>query len=320
MNHLEENLTWLDRFQEKINPNMGKVFKTIIRIGISVILISYLLYTQDFEKIKLGVLSYNPLFIIFALILLLSGTFVSSLRWQAILSTSKVQVKVVELFKLYIKGYFYNNFLPTQMGGDVYKSVSLGKIIKDQAVSLFSVFMDRFSGLVVLLIIGFLGISSFYGVKGVALAFGFLVVGLALYFPFLNFFAKKFKFLEKFKTASEMFVKDKKGGAKVLLYSVLVQLISFGTTYVLFMGIGINLPLWSVFAYMPIASLSLLIPSFNGFGTQETVYAFLFSGVGVTPDVSITVSLMMHVVRLIVSLVGGAFQIRVAPIKEGLPL
>ena len=46
---------------------MGKVFKTLIRIGISIILISYLLYTQDFEKIKTGVLSYNPLFIIFAL-------------------------------------------------------------------------------------------------------------------------------------------------------------------------------------------------------------------------------------------------------------
>ena len=102
-----------------------------------------------------------------------------------------------------------------------------------------------------------------------------------------------------------MFIKDKKGGLKVLGYSVLVQLISFTTTYVLFLGIGIILPLWTVFVYMPIASLSLLIPSFNGFGTQETVYAFLFSGVGVTPEVSITVSLMLHSVRLIMSIIGG---------------
>ncbi|PIR42460.1 hypothetical protein CO058_02665 [candidate division WWE3 bacterium CG_4_9_14_0_2_um_filter_35_11] len=285
---------------------MGKVFKTLIRVGISVSLISYLLYTQDFEKIRLGVLSYNPIFIIFALILLLSGTLVSSLRWQAILSTSKVHVKVIDLFKLYIKGYFYNNFLPTQMGGDVYKSVSLGNIIKDQATALFSVFMDRFSGLIVLLIIGLFGISSMYGVVGVLAATAILVIGLALYFPVLNLFSKKIKFLNKFKRASDLFVKDKKNGSMVILYSFLVQMISFATSYVLFMGMGITLPLWGVFAYMPIASLSLLIPSFNGFGTQETVYAFLFNGVGVTSEVSITVSLMMHVVRLTVSLIGGA--------------
>lgn len=305
MNHQEENLTWLDRFQEKQKLNMGKVLKTLLRIGISLGLIAYLLYTQDFEKIKSGVLSYNSTFLAFALILLLFGTFVSSLRWQAILATSNVKANISDLYKLYIQGYFYNNFLPTQMGGDVYKSVRLGKIIKDQSVSLFSVFMDRFSGLIVLLIIGLFGISSMYGTFGVLSSIAILIIGLALYFPVLNLFSKKIKFLNKFKQASDLFVKDKKNGSMVILYSFLVQLISFSTTYVLFMGMGISLPIWSVFAYMPIASLSLLIPSFNGFGTQETVYAFLFSGVGVTSDVSITVSLMMHVVRLIVSLIGG---------------
>jgi len=165
--------------------------------------------------------------------------------------------------------------------------------------------MDRFSGLIVLLLIGLFGIASMQGIIGVVLAIGLLTVGLIAYFPVLNFLSPKIKFLKKFKTASEMFIKDKKGGLKVLGYSVLVQLISFTTTYVLFLGIGIILPLWTVFVYMPIASLSLLIPSFNGFGTQETVYAFLFSGVGVTPEVSITVSLMLHSVRLIMSIIGG---------------
>lgn len=285
---------------------MGKAIKIFARVVISASLISYLLYTQDFEKIKIGVLSYNPVFLVFALVLLLFGTYVSSLRWRSILMTSNVKANVIDLYKLYIQGYFYNNFLPTQMGGDVYKSVSLGKLINDQATALFSVFMDRFSGLLVLLVIGLFGISSMYGTLWVLVAFAALVIGLILYFPVLNLFSEKIKFLNKFKVASDLFMRDKKNGSMVILYSFLVQLISFSTSYVLFMGMGINLPAWSVFAYMPLASLSLLIPSFNGFGTQETVYAFLFSGAGVTPEVSITVSLMMHVVRLVVSLIGGA--------------
>lgn len=280
--------------------------KIILRVLISLSLLVFLVLTQDIEAIKGVIVSVNFSYMLLALVFLVCGTYVSSLRWLTILISSGVKnVKIWELFSLYFQGYFYNNFLPTQMGGDVYKSVNLGNMIKDQAISLFSVFMDRFSGLIVLLVIGLIGISSLYGYIGVALASGLLIVGLVLYFPVLNVVAKKVKFLNKFKVASELFVKDKKNGAKVLFYSLIVQLISFSTIYVLFIGAGIKLPVWSVFSYMPIASLSLLIPSFNGFGTQETVYAFLFRGAGVTASLSITVSLMMHVVRLMMSLIGG---------------
>lgn len=284
---------------------MKKYAKTLLRILISTVLIAYLVQTQDFGKIFSNISNFSPIFLILSLLLLLFGTYISSLRWKTILKTSKIDVNVWFLYTLYLKGYFYNNFLPTQMGGDVYKSVSLGNKIKDQSVSLFSVFMDRFSGLVLLLVVGLLGIGSLYGFLGVLVSLGMLVIGLALYFPVLNIFAKKIKFLRKFKEASELFIKDKQNGSLVLFYSLLVQIISFTTVYSLFVGLGVWLPLNAVIAFMPIASLSLLIPSFNGFGTQELVYSFLFANVGVTAAVSITASILNHAVRLTISLIAG---------------
>lgn len=284
---------------------MNKYVKTLLRIGISGALIIILLYTQDIDAVKAILLSYNPVYLLFALVLIICGTIISSIRWRTILETSKVQVSHWQLFILYLKGYFYNNFLPTQMGGDAYKAVALGTHIKDQSTSFFSVFMDRFSGLIVLLIMALIGLGSLFGIKGVLGALLLLVIGIALYFPVLNFFAKRFKFFAKFKEASDLFVKDKKRGILVLFYSFLVQLFSFSMVYVLFLGLGVVLPLWSVFAFMPITSLSLLIPSFNGFGTQETVYSFLFKNVGVTVPQSITVSILIHATRLILSLFGG---------------
>lgn len=284
---------------------MKKYLKLGLKVGISLGLIIYLVSVQDINQIKEGILNFNFWSLIFALILLNIGTYVSALRWKTILATSGKEVDEKYLYVLYLKGYFYNNFLPTQMGGDVYKAVSLGNRIKDQPLALFSVFMDRFGGLIILLTLSLFGIGSLYGAAGLGISILLFITGLALYFPVLNLFGKKVKFLKKFKDASDLFLKDKQRGVMVLVYSLLIQLLSFSLVYVLFMGAGVKLPLWSVFAFMPITSLSLLIPSFNGFGTQDTVYAFLFKFAGVTEALSITVSLMNHVVRLVMSLVGG---------------
>ncbi|TXI35446.1 MAG: flippase-like domain-containing protein [Niabella sp.] len=286
---------------------MKKYISVAIRVFISLVLIVYLFSQQDFGKIWMFLKTYRYEFLIAGLGLQVIGTYVSSMRWAAILKTSGYEVPTKNLFFLYTKGYFFNNFLPTQMGGDVYKSYNLGTQIDNQSVALFSVFMDRFGGLVVLLLLGLFGIGSLYGLVGVVGALVLVIIGLAVYFPVLNIAAKKVKFLNKFKEASDLFMKDKENGLKVLGLSVLVQLISFSLVYVLFLGMDIGLPLWAVLAYMPIVSLSLLIPSFNGFGTQETVYAFLFKSAGVTEPISIAVSLLMHCVRLLMSLLGGLF-------------
>ena len=284
---------------------MKKHLSVVLRITISLSLLFYLYKTQDVSKLKEILVTFNLKYLLLSLSLLLIGTWVSSLRWKTILETSGFSPSIKKLFTLYIQGYFFNNFLPTQMGGDVYKSIGVGKDIKDHSTALFSVFMDRFSGLVILLLVALFGISSLFGFKGIIFSLLILFVGLILYFPVLNLFAKKIKFFRKFKRASLLFLKDKKRGLLVLFYSLLVQVFSFSSTYALFLGLGVVLPLWSVFAFMPIAAFSLLIPSFNGFGTQELVYSYLFANVGVTSIVSITASLLIHIVRLIMSLLGG---------------
>ncbi|PIR43565.1 hypothetical protein COV24_01950 [candidate division WWE3 bacterium CG10_big_fil_rev_8_21_14_0_10_32_10] len=285
----------------------SKYLKTFLRIGISLVLIIILIKTQDVLKIKLALFSFKFLYLLIAFVLLLIGTFVSSLRWKEILATSDSNISVKYLFVLYLKGYFYNNFLPTQMGGDVYKSISLGSKIKNQPLALFSVFMDRFSGLVVLLVLTLFGVGSVMGQSGFLLAIVVFIMGLILYYPVLGVVAKKIKFFQNFKKGSDLFLKDKKRGLLVLCYSLLVQVFSFSIPVVLFWGFNIALPLKSIIAFLPIASLSLLVPSFNGFGTQETVYAYLFSNVGVTSEVSIAVSLLIHSVRILMSLLGWVF-------------
>lgn len=288
-----------------MDPKIKRYLKLILRVGISGSLILWIIIQQDFTKIISNVVQFSPFILICAVFILIFGTMISSIRWQTILSIPEKHVPLKSLMILYLKGYFYNNFLPTQMGGDLYKSIAVGNKIKDQSTALFSVFMDRFGGLLILLSLSLFGIASTQGMMGIFIGVLLFVIGLGLYFPVLNLVSKKIKFLVNFKLASEMLVKNPKKAGLILFYSFLVQVFSFFLVYVLFLGMGINLSIKEIVLYLPLTALATLIPSFNGFGTQEVAYATLFAQSGVSPEISITVSVLIHVVRLTMSLIGG---------------
>ena len=292
-----------------MNHKLKPYFNLAIKFSISALLIGYLLYTQDVSSIINSLSHFKYSLLVPVLFLMFLGTFVSALRWQKILATSNYTVSVWLLYSLYIKGYLYSNFLPTQMGGDVYKALILGRKIQDNSTAVFSVFMDRFSGLVVLLALGIVGISSIYGTAGLILALIVLSAGLFLYLPILkfidNYIGHKISFIRKFLNASDLLFNNKKEAVLIIGYSLLIQIISFSAAYLIFTGLNITLSLKDIFMYMPIASLSSLIPSFNGFGTQEAVYALLFSNAGVTNETAITASIIMHFCRLVLSITGG---------------
>lgn len=288
---------------KKFSPKI----KTLLRILISVVLIAYIVKTQDFSSVLTRVTNFDILKFVIAFFLLILGTVVSAFRWREILNTSGIKVGVLGLFSLYLKGYFYNNFLPTQMGGDFYKAAALSSSINNKSLSFFSVFVDRFSGLIVLMVLAAYGVSIKLSIYLTLLIFALIFLSLFIYLPLLKLFSKKIKFLKKFYQASELIFKNPKSGILILLYSFLIQVFSFSMSYVLFTGFNVYLNISDVIAFMPLVSLSLLIPSFNGWGAQELVYSNLFSNSGVIAEISIGVSLLIQAIRLLMSLVGGLF-------------
>jgi len=54
------------------------------------------------------------------------------------------------LIKIYLVGYFISNLLPSNVGGDLARVYYTGKLIDNQAYSIVSVFIERFTGLLFL--------------------------------------------------------------------------------------------------------------------------------------------------------------------------
>lgn len=300
---------------------------TIIKIAVSTILF-YIIYRQNNSNFSMVIANfgkfnfwYAPLVLFFIVLNYVIGAF----RWKTLLVFENTkEVKVTELIGLYFKGAFFNNFMPTSIGGDVYKVVGLNQKIKNLSHSFASAFMDRFTGVVVLMLIALLSFpialfkydffSEFIGIditsmQAVGIALGFLilfVIGMFVGLKLLDLLAQKVEKLQKVNMALQEYVGSPKVVAKALGLSVLVQLVAIFTQYFVFMGLGVNIPVFFALMIFPIIALITFLPiSLNGYGVQDGLYKYAFSFVGIADPISLSASLFYHISRLIISLIGG---------------
>jgi uncharacterized membrane protein YbhN (UPF0104 family) len=74
------------------------------------------------------------------------------------------------------------------------------------------------------------------------------------------------------------------------------------------MALGVKLPIFYSLMYFPLITLlGFFIPSINGLGVQDALYNRFFPSWMVGEGVAITASIIYHMIRMLVSLLGGVF-------------
>jgi uncharacterized membrane protein YbhN (UPF0104 family) len=290
-----------------MNKKAKKILNVILKLVISSGLIIYLFTTQvdttDLVK-NFKIMDWRFLPLIF--LTLIANYVIGAFRWKALLIQKGTEkVSRWYLIKLYFIGAFFNNFMPTSIGGDVYKMFALGKKIDNQAVGFSSTFTERFTGILMLGLIGLLSMSRNLGF-GVFIILIWVISGFYIGMTVLKILSKKIKFLKKIYDALMVY----KDHPKVLLYafftSVLIQICAIATQYLIFLAVGIRLPIFYSLMAFPIITLAgFFVPSINGIGVQDALYASMFSFVGVSTGTAVSVSIIYHMVRMGVSLIGG---------------
>lgn len=301
-----------------------KYKKLVVRLIVTCGLFYYIFSSIDSKQILLGVSKLNPAYIPFILIFLILNYVVSSLRWKNLLIfEGSAQISLRYLTKLYFVGSFFNNFMPTSIGGDVYKIVALGGKIGSKTHAFTATFMERFTGMVSLVLISYLGFiktNSFWwdfipqmykeSPFFVVLYYFLLIFGfwIAAFSGFYAMYLLRNK-VSRIGALYNSFLEYKNNYNVVLmalLTSFIVQLLSVSTQYFIFLALGYTLPLFHALFVFPVITLaSFFIPSLNGLGVQDALYIQLLSVVGVTSSVALTGSLIYHLMRLVVSLIGG---------------
>jgi len=286
---------------------MKNVKKLLLKICVSVILFSILLWNSDTKNLLVTIKLLDLRFIPLILLLLILNYVVSSIRWKSLLSIyeNTSQVSTGYLTNLYFVGSFFNNFMPTSIGGDVFKIYKLGARINNTSHAFASTFMERFTGIVALLLISCISLINMLGVKGILLFVGFWVAVIA---GFVALKALSTRFSKPAKIYAVLL--QYKGKNKVLLIafltSFIVQFLAIFTQYFIFLALGVRLPLfYSLFVFPVITLASFFIPSLNGVGVQDALYVQLFQVVYIIPELALSASILYHLFRLGVSLIGG---------------
>lgn len=297
-----------------------------LKLIVSVVLVGYLAATIKFDESLEVLSSANLWFLVLSIFLIILNYIFSALRWKYLIvkeMREKVEnmenISTFSLIRLYFIGAFFNNFMPTSIGGDAYRIYKLGTWLKSTSHSFTATFFERFLGMLALIFFSFVGFSL-YQVGDISIFILFTIFSIlsififAIFYPKFNFMIVKFpKILKIFDNIHASFM-NYKNYPYVIVYSFLlslgVQVFSILSQYVLFLALGSNPPLdYSFFAFPLIFLTGYAIPSINGLGSQDVLYQQFLSAVGISPAIALAGSILFHLSRVFVSIIGGVFYL-----------
>lgn len=302
--------------------------KTIIKIIISISLISYVIYSAGPYKIWNEIKNINLLFFLIVILITIVKVGVSAKKWQILLKAKGEIKDFLHVWKIYYIGTFFNLFLPTNVGGDVVKAHKMSKVSKNSIEAYSSVFMERFTGVIAIFGLAIVATTLYFSELPTDILFIIYVVFLPLIilsflmiwkdsivdkfkklikriFKNFNPFSIKEKLIKLYSSIN-LYTKKKKTIGYALIISFVFHTMLILTNYILALSIGIDIPIHYFFIFIPITAILLFLPiSIRGFGVREVLYAYFFTQVGTTTAQAVSLSFLVQLLGIISSLIGG---------------
>ncbi len=296
------------------------LFRIFISAGLLFML--FWIMRKDVSHIWISLSESNVHLLWIALVLIVFNIVVLAYRMKVIFLGEDLKITLREAVELTLIGCFFNNFMPTAVGGDIIKAHYAANANKERLRSYASVLMDRFIGLYTFLVVaavalvidkGRLNVPSirtlvfillFLGVMGVVIVTNGRVarrIGKVL------LKIKMLKLGEKLGTLYGI-VHDYRNRGKVVvsafLVSILAQIFYFMMVYVFFAALGKEAGINNIFLIMPVVVFISMLPSVGGIGVREGAMVAFFTPI-TGRETAFAVSLLGLFSLLLVSFAGG---------------
>lgn len=122
----------------------------LIRLLLTLALLALLFARVDLGEVLRVVRQANPRYLLPVLLLYLCAIAANTLKWGVLLRAQGVRVPWPLLARYTFVGLFFNNLLPTAVGGDVARGFGLRQYTQRGADAAVSIAMDRLIGLIAL--------------------------------------------------------------------------------------------------------------------------------------------------------------------------
>jgi len=304
----------------------------LLKILLSVLLFAYVIAKVSPRNVWTTMRSADPGLIALAAGLFLVSSLIGSWLWARLLRAQGVRIPYPKAASYYFVGLFFNNFLPSNIGGDIARISDASKHADHVSPVFSATLMERLIGVVS---IGFLAVAAsalafhrlhLYAIYWTTLAVFLLAVAFfasIFHRGILQAFERPFRALgaQKLERAIARLMDDlhgfrTEGGALAAAFvaSTLVQVSRIYVHYLVGLALGVRISLSYYFLFVPVLAALISLPiSLNGIGVREGAAVVLFQAAGLSREQSFSIPFLTYIISVLISLLGGLIFISRTP-------
>jgi hypothetical protein len=284
-----------------------------------------------------------------ALLMFAGGQFIVAFRWWLLLRTQSINIFFRAALRLHFLGLFYNNFMPSAVGGDLVRAWYVTMHTEKKFEAVLSVFFDRIVGLLSTFVIAivfwtllgsdkqlelagkeggplsWLAANKVYFLSAagvVALILGAMCIHrrtrAILCKVYTMFFEHGKKFFEKFIKAMAIYLKKPWAMLTVFGLTIFLQLWTITGFWLVGNDLGVGVSVKYYYVFFTLTWVLGAIPvSIGGAVVVEGLLAYMFMHfAGAPAEAAVALALCQRIVWMITSLPGGAIHLFGAHLPE----
>jgi uncharacterized protein (TIRG00374 family) len=292
--------------------------KTALKIIVSVLLIALLVRGMDIEGLTARLIGVDPLAMLAAVLITLAVSVLHAARWMIVIQAHGARMPFPQALQIVLIGYFFNQVLPSSMGGDAMRVWRAHRAGLSIANAMNTVILDRVTALAALVVITIAGwpwlaniLQDPLALWGLILVMLLAASGLVI-LTLLDRMPKAFlrwrlaRGISRLSVGARAIFLTPRYAIPAIMLSVSAQLMGGVVLFILARGIDVRIGLVECLLLIPPVILFTMVPiSIAGWGVREGAMVVIFGFAGVTADNALAASVLTGFAVLLASLPGG---------------
>lgn len=298
---------------------MRRKIALVVKVAVSIALLYLALRKIDIAAVERRLRDVGWAWLIVALAVMTAQMVLNAYRWRVVAALTGVPIAFSRVFRFVMIGTFFNQTLPSSVGGDAVRIWLLARDGWSWSSSAYSVLLDRIIGVfaLALMVVGSLA-WAFVLIANPVARLTLLIIGFGTIAGFITFTLLHYirhtplmrwgvvRHLVQMSTlASETFFSPKTGPL-VLALSLGIQLLTVFSAWCFGRAAHAPFELFQALVLIPPVMLISTLPvSIAGWGVRETALALSFSYAGLSQADGVIVSLLLGAAMLTLGIAGG---------------
>jgi uncharacterized protein (TIRG00374 family) len=301
----------------------------LVRLAVAIALTALILWKANPSSVAAVAMRADVRWILLAIALVVVDRTLMAYRWLVLLCPidHSARPPFGAVMRVFFISTFLGTFLPASVGGDAVRAYGLAQLRVPAGPAVASVLMDRLLGVLSIAMVGVGGlvlapaqgdlVATWAVALALAVAVGACAAGAAIVFSeriaaiahriALGLpFAVARGFAAELTQSTRAYARFHGELLNVLAGSVAVQVLRVLQAWCLGRALGIDAPVVTCFAFVPLILLVMLLPvSINGIGTSQAAFVWFFGRAGVPSADAFALSVLFLALGVVGNLPGG---------------